>query len=65
MTDSLVISRPYRAAIKANKNGHDVTIRIGRTCVRLDANELHELYAYAADRPTIQRYAINAPEKRP
>jgi hypothetical protein len=61
VTDSLLISRPYRPSIKATKQGDDVIIRTGRACVRLDAEELHRLYAYAADRPTIQRYPVNGP----
>lgn len=59
MTDSLVISRACRPAIKATKQEDGtVVIRTGRGCVRLDATELHQLYAYAADRPTIQRYPV-------
>ena len=30
--------------------------------MQFDVDDLQRLYAYAADRPTIQRYPVNAPE---
>lgn len=39
-----------------------VIIRAGRSWVQFDAADLQQLYAYAADRPTIQRYPVNGPE---
>ena len=39
-----------------------VIIRAGRAWVQFDAADLQQLYAYAADRPTIQRYPVTAPK---
>jgi hypothetical protein len=55
--ESLVIDPVYRPQIKATK--HDdgsVIVRAGRSWVQFSAADLHELYAFAADRPTIQKY---------
>jgi len=62
-TDSLVIDRVYRPQIKATKH-HDgsVIVHAGRSWMQFDVDDLQRLYAYAADRPTIQRYPVNAPE---
>lgn len=56
---NLLLSRPYRPDIKATKQADgSVIIRAGRAYLQLDAADLHELYAYAADRPTIQRFLM-------
>jgi hypothetical protein len=35
-----------------------VIIRVGRAWVQFDAADLQQLYAYAADRPTIQMHVM-------
>lgn len=56
--DSITISRAHRPDIKAFKQDDgSVIIRAGRAWLHMDADDLHQLYAYAADRPRIQRYA--------
>lgn len=62
MTDTLTLNRELRPTIKATKTDDgSVIIRAGRAWLQVDADDLHQLYAYAADRPTIQRYVM-APE---
>lgn len=66
MTDSLVIDRIYRPQIKATKQTDgSVIVHAGRSWMQFDADNLHELYAYAADRPTIQRYPVMAAAESP
>jgi hypothetical protein len=62
LSDPLVIDRAYRPTIKATK--HDdgsVIVHAGRSWMQFDADDLQQLYAFAADRPTIQRFPM-APE---
>jgi hypothetical protein len=61
---TLLISRPFRPAIKATKQSDgSLVIRSGRAHLRLDAAELDELHAYARDKPRIQRFPV-VPEGR-
>jgi hypothetical protein len=63
ITDTLTIDRAYRPAIKATKHSDgSVIVHAGRSWMQFDADDLRQLYAYAADRPTIQRYPVMAPE---
>ena len=62
LPELMVIPRAYRPTIKATEQTDgSVIVRAGRSWVQFDAADLQQLYVYAADRPTIQRYVV-APE---
>jgi len=47
---------------RCTQSDGSVIVHAGRSWMQFDADDLQQLYTYAADRPTIQRYGVAAPE---
>jgi hypothetical protein len=57
--NSITLTRPYTSPVQATRQSDgSCVLRCGSNHIALDADQLRQLYAYAADRPTIQRYAM-------
>jgi hypothetical protein len=64
MTEKIVISDKFRAPIVAIKQSDGVVIRTPAAWIRLTDAELDRLFAFANDRPHIQRHPVMASESR-
>ena len=62
MTDSCVISDPYREQIRVQRKADGLLIRTSNLWLRLSRTEADRLAAFIRNEPVIQRYPVPATE---
>jgi hypothetical protein len=60
--DSRVISDRWREPIVAQKKTDGIVLRTSKAWLLLSGAELDRLFAFLRDKPTIQRYPVQASE---